>query len=865
MNPTHKSSTIPLLFAALLVPALLLSGCSGGFTMPDSNVVTQVPVGAMKGSVYGGHAPLTQAHVYMLQPSTTGYGTQATSIIKSTASNAVLGSDPGLPSNSYYVLTDGSGQFNLTGDYTCTAGVPVYLYAYAGYPDFPQSSGNNTNNTFNVQSVSVSGSGPYTYTFTFTTQSFNFSGQTVYFNQAYGPFSAGSTYTSTNPYTVIGAPAPGQITLQSSTNSSSPLSGLQLTFAIPYNTDAVNLAVLGVCPSTGSLQAGGTIFNGTTSSPLNYIYMNEVSTVAAAYAFAPFSANAALSGTFSYRSGYATYIGTSSTNLVGLDNAALNAGMLFSVNGSGPLTTGFQGEGHIANPTTPTGNGIINQAVIDTVANILADCVDSQSGSVGTSTQCATLFKYATQNGIPTGDPSAGTPPNDTATAAINIALHPSGPPPSDTSTSASAWMSALYALNVSTSPFAPFMTAQPNDFTIGIYYSEASNGGSSGVFNGVAGVAVDKIGEVWFTSQGSAGNGSFFNFSPQGAFINIGTFSEALGAPVIDSQGDLWFQPINVQDSTYYLQATNTSTNPYVYNTTPTAAVAPPAGQFLPETVTYAGDSSGNMYFITPTTNNSTSGYWYLDEWSLPLGSTGVGVGRVANSLFNTNYNATGGAVDTNGGIWLDEYNSGTPANYIMRTLLASGASPNTSLWPVTSSTSGCTNLSEPAGIAVTRSGDAIVASELSNSVMYIGQSSAACTELTNSSLHTGINTPVAVAVDGRDYAYVLNRGSTTATQVDGSVTVLNTQSGNASGTYGINLRMSPQYQPSGTLTSMLYYPTAMALDPSGNIWVVNNPGANFSRQNAVVEIIGAAAPTTTPLARAVCSGTTGCIGYAP
>ena len=63
-----------------------------------------------------------------------------------------------------------------------------------------------------------------------------------------------------------------------------------------------NTAMLGLCPKTGS----------ANFSYLNFVYINEVSTVAMAYAMAPFAVDS-------------LHIGTSTTNLTGLQVAALNA------------------------------------------------------------------------------------------------------------------------------------------------------------------------------------------------------------------------------------------------------------------------------------------------------------------------------------------------------------------------------------------------------------------------------------------------------------------------------------------------------------------------------------------------------------
>ena len=69
----------------------------------------------------------------------------------------------------------------------------------------------------------------------------------------------------------------------------------------------------------------------------------------------------------------------------------------------------------------PAGNGIVPQTRINTLANILASCINSTGAITGpaTPTTCYTLFNNSMSNG------TTGTIPTDTAAAAINIAHYP--------------------------------------------------------------------------------------------------------------------------------------------------------------------------------------------------------------------------------------------------------------------------------------------------------------------------------------------------------------------------------------------------------------------------------------------------------
>ena len=410
---------------SLLIGTLTLVGCGGAFSMPDSVIATPGVAPPIQGSVFGGHAPVVGAHVYLLQPGTGGYGTIATSLLGTGTStspggyalqtNPATGGDPYIPAGWKYVISDANGSWNLTGAYSCTAGYPVYVYSYGG---------NATNTT-----------------------------------------------------------------------------------GTPVNTAMVQLAILGNCPSTGQ-----TNFGSGSADQINYVYSNEVSTVAAAYVLQPFTAQ----GTATTNS--AIYVGTSGTTqaLLGIENAANTAAQLYSIQGGGgQSTTVNDGEGHVANfrtqsftvaGTTVTanpnaGNGVVPQATIDTLANVLAACVDSTGA---TSTQCTTLFNNATE----TGD-SGGVKPTDIARAAMNIARYPAGN--YSNGLAPTNFVANIYGIATGTVPYTPHLTTQPHDFTLAINYPYVPLGYSTSNVDveKAESVEVDQNGQIWITAQGSGGNSS--------------------------------------------------------------------------------------------------------------------------------------------------------------------------------------------------------------------------------------------------------------------------------------------------------------------------------------------------------------------
>jgi hypothetical protein len=317
------------------------------------------------------------AHVYLFAANTTGYGGAGLAASSSNASVSLLSASETGTSDAVgaYVATGSNGGFSLTGDYTCTSGQQLYLYALGG---------NN-------------GSG---------------------------------------------------------TNAASGL-----------------MAAIGSCPASGSSAITVTV--------------NEVSTIAAAYAFAGFATDA-------------THVSSSGTALaqVGIANAFANAANLANLlNGT-------------ALATTPAGNGNVPQTEINTLANILASCVN-------TSSSCSTLLGTATADGTATG-----TKPTDTATAAINIAHHPG------------VNVATLYGM-ASTAVFTPALTAVPNDWTVLLWFA----GGS--LYN-VAALAVDGLGNIWIANNQSVTELSSTGNVLSGTNGYSGDYFEPM-AIAIDGSGNAW------------------------------------------------------------------------------------------------------------------------------------------------------------------------------------------------------------------------------------------------------------------------------------------------------------------------------------
>ena len=198
-------------------------------------------------------------------------------------------------------------------------------------------------------------------------------------------------------------------------------------YTCPSASSQVYLYAVGGNPGAGINSAAGLLAGLGSCGSLTsstFIYMNEISTVVTAYALAGFATDA-------------THVSSSGSALAltGVANA------FATIPNMETLSTG------VALAKTPSGFGVVPRAEINTLANILAACINSTGPG---STACSTLLSDAT---------SGTTTPTDTATAAINIAHNPA------------AHVAALYGLQTPNSPFQGTLSSAPSDFSMEISF----------------------------------------------------------------------------------------------------------------------------------------------------------------------------------------------------------------------------------------------------------------------------------------------------------------------------------------------------------------------------------------------------------
>jgi hypothetical protein len=551
------------------------------------------------------------------------------------------------------------------------------------------------------------------------------------------------------------------------------------------------MAMLGVCSSALNF------------SSLSFVYINEVSTVAMAYAMAGFAVDS-------------LHIGSSSTNLVGLKNAALNAATLFNIQGNGPGSTTSDGDdNHIANLVNPNNsNGTVPQQTIDTLADIVASCVDSSNTSVGTtpaalqaeSSYCSGLFVATTSNGVTSSITTGGsTVPIDTATAMINLAHYPAGVNgvSNTNATTDSTNPATLFNLPTAVVPYTPELATAPKDWTIALTYAIPTP----------SAIAIDASGDAYIGTYSTTGAGYINELGPQGSLNATSTtavpYLSGLGVST-GAAATVWATS-NSNSELYKFSSTLATPS----TSTSTHVIGPAA---------LAVDSSGNVYLVSNSGNYQAD---YIQEFNS---------GGTASNTSGSNYEfsvANGIALASSGNVWVTSTNSGF------------GLYPNPSSGSATAIYNPGANSVN--AVAVDYSGDAWVTSTGNTNALLRQFATSSTTpnyygvNAYNNGAIGGLSTPVALAIDGSNgnnnkyfNVWVANSGNNTISEFNSSTPYV-------AGSAEKSLSPSVGYL-SGT--GLVNGPAAIAVDNSGDVWIANKGNST------VTEIIGSATPVTTPLA---------------
>ena len=470
-----------------------------------------------------------------------------------------------------------------------------------------------------------------------------------------------------------------------------------------------------------------------------FVAVTEITTVAAAWALAPFLTSA-------------TGVVATPTNTGGLSSAFANARLLADP------ATGLPA-------TLPAGLTIEGGKVLG-LANALASCVNSAGGS-----PCAPLFSAAT--------PPAGTAPSDTFTAALNIVKNPGNQ------------VAAVYAAGSALGPYPTTLTRAPSDWTMSVSIT-------GGGLNQPTSLAIDGPGNIWVASYAGVLSG----FSPQGTPLSAtgygaGVLSQSLGI-TIDPGNNVW---VAIQN-----QPLHAGNNGSIAKFAGALATTPGQllGVFYDDSMDYpsalAADTNGNI-FISNYSNSLAE--TYSNQGALLRSGLGAGYTSFPLAI----------AADANHGFWLANGGDATVTH-----LAADGtvlAHPQ------------CCDGAD--ALATDALGNVWAANYYGNSVSEVTSAGTLQATFTGG----GLASPSGVAIDGAQDVWLANGYQGTLSHLAGNRT------GPPAITAGAALSPATGLGVDAQITEA----AALAIDPSGDIWVADGG------RNVIVEFLGLAAPTRTPL----------------
>jgi hypothetical protein len=607
---------------------------------------------------------------------------------------------------------------------------------------------------------------------------------------------------------------------------------------------------------------------GTCSKLPSSVTVNEVTTVASAYALSAFATINTSGGSIEVGapangSGCTAADNWQSTspdtcNYTGLVNAFNTVGNLVDL-GTGAalsITPGYA-NGNTVNgtfyPQVPHLNSsTVPQARINALADMLASCVESNGSGCGTG-----LFSAAATTG-------ASTPitPVDTLQAALNIAQNPgsnginvnvllglipaSNPP---------------YATTLSTAESTP-----PTDLTLALTFTGAGLGiapnitlsdGNIAIVNGALGI--DATGNIWvaayrYNANNSEADGEMLaEFNALGVPLTpVTTLSSA--SPPVATYGGYDPEPSDTRnyaglqmlaiDPSGYLWTYDGGANVLEISSSPSLSVLNTISNHKGTPANIAIDAYGDAW------------YWGAPavEELLANGNAGVEGVTVSGTVLSLNYLA----FDSNGGLWAAGDNLGINADiYQLSTSNGSisyDAFPSsTSGQPVTLAADGAGNIygCDPTGLNL----DVFSAGALASSNPITPATGRACgTQL----VLDGQGHLFAVLVNGFSYPFFAN--------IDEFTTRGTLISPTANGYTGTSSTEAPTLNPDASGNTPASVPgIGAAMDGSGNLWVLNpdtdgtDASGSLQPGNVLVEYVGIGAPVVTPTSLALKNGLLG------
>ncbi len=544
------------------------------------------------------------------------------------------------------------------------------------------------------------------------------------------------------------------------------------------NSASVLVSALGPCASITTSTSG--------------LVVNELTTVAAAYALQGFADTT-------------INIGTSSTNPQGLTHAFANAATLVALNG-------------VPNATTPGGNGTVPTALINTLGDILASCVNSTGP---TSTSCASVLLGApTVVGAPT--------PTNVWQEALNIARYPA------------YQTTALYAAVGASSAYQTTLATQPNDFSIGIPYSAgfAINGTTAATFPWD--IKADAFDNIWVSGMSNAGLVELSSvgtvLSPSGGWGSATLQAASTRGLAFDTTAN---ENVWAADNTGNIWK-------YTPGGTPTAPAAGTTTQIAETTVVgpdgIGVDSSNNVWFGTYGTASTSQGF-------------GEVVAGTSTATFPSNSAYSSTAVKGTYTLFVDAANgnqvyAGSQSGNVMYEYLSTTAAPTVAAVSSTSSTY-ATN-----GIAVDKNKNIWLVytgtspNGGSISKFTSGATLPAYTCKVTVTTGSGLYNPRGIVIDGANRLFMTSYTAGGIVEFDPALGTGCGDANNDAGTF-FTTAAGNGYQPVNSAGATIMATSAArneTIDSSGALWTIN--GTTATGFQPVVEILGIASPVNPVLA---------------
>jgi hypothetical protein len=448
---------------------------------------------------------------------------------------------------------------------------------------------------------------------------------------------SGSGYTSAPTVTFDAAPNGGTTATGSALNvgSGNAVTDANGGFELPSYTcpsgSFVYLTASGGNPGSGQnnpaialMAALGSCSYVLANAANEDVNMDEVTTIAGAYALAQFSLSSNFGTPLSSQPGAAgstapaVNLTTSSTNTQGVANAMAIANVLANV------ATGASPGNNLNGTATP------EFWQVNTLANMLSTCVNSTG-----SASCSTLFSNVN---IPAGtNPTTGkayVAPADTLQAALYMALNP---------TLTQTQISNLYGLiTANGAAFNPYASSAANvyDLSLAVAYNPVIPGTTTGVVAQPSSVSFDKYGNAWVSSQSTTASVPEYivELDPTGNPIGAGT--PAAGTAVLSS-GGVASVTITIPGSGYAVTPLVTFAAPPAGGTTATGTAVLTSGAVSSVTITSAGSGYTTVPTVTFTPNYQINSYLVAGNPQPFTGwYTSVGGATALVGTFDTNNN---------------------------------------------------------------------------------------------------------------------------------------------------------------------------------------------------------------------------------